>query len=240
LNSGPHTCYAGALPLEPLLQPFCDEVFWDRVSHTIFLGLASNAILLISASWVAGITSRVNHTWLFTINFFREVSQEFGRARHKDSCPKLHYGRQPPRWSLWPWLPSVSLPRCTRVSVCGQQHWQSAVYAAPRLGSSFCFSLLDCPLGKISCCTVRKGNMWGNHHPEMTVTSSPPSCSEDLDQRTRLGCSGFLAHRNDNSQTFVVYNLQVWMAVCNKAIDIGCTPSLENFIGQLGSSGSRL
>jgi hypothetical protein len=39
---------------------FCDRVFWDRVSWTICLGWLRTVILLISASWVAGITG-VSH-----------------------------------------------------------------------------------------------------------------------------------------------------------------------------------
>jgi hypothetical protein len=39
LNSGPHTYYAGTLPLEPLHQSFfCVGYFSDRVSRTIYPG----------------------------------------------------------------------------------------------------------------------------------------------------------------------------------------------------------
>jgi hypothetical protein len=53
LNLGPHTCEAGALPFEPLRQPFfVRDFFWDSVSRTIYLGWFRTAILLISASWI--------------------------------------------------------------------------------------------------------------------------------------------------------------------------------------------
>jgi hypothetical protein len=35
---------------------FCDGFFWDRVSRTVWLGWLRTPVLLISASWVAGIT----------------------------------------------------------------------------------------------------------------------------------------------------------------------------------------
>jgi hypothetical protein len=35
LNSWPHTCYAGTLPLEPLCQLFSHWLFWDRVSLNV-------------------------------------------------------------------------------------------------------------------------------------------------------------------------------------------------------------
>jgi hypothetical protein len=51
LNSGPYACQAGALPLEPSLQPFFRVVhFWDRVLRTIYTGWFWTSILLISAS----------------------------------------------------------------------------------------------------------------------------------------------------------------------------------------------
>jgi hypothetical protein len=53
LNSGPHACYSGPLPLEPLHQPFF-VYFWDRLSVDY---LPRTIILLISASWVARITA---------------------------------------------------------------------------------------------------------------------------------------------------------------------------------------
>jgi hypothetical protein len=44
-------------------SPFCDGLFWDRVSWTICLGWLWTAILLISASWVDRITD-VSHQCL--------------------------------------------------------------------------------------------------------------------------------------------------------------------------------
>jgi hypothetical protein len=43
LNSGPHTCWSGALPLDPLHEPcFVLGICHDRVSRTIFPELALN------------------------------------------------------------------------------------------------------------------------------------------------------------------------------------------------------
>jgi hypothetical protein len=56
LNSGPYTCLAGSLPLEPLHKSFfCVGCFRDRISTTVCPGWLQMAILLISASWVASI-----------------------------------------------------------------------------------------------------------------------------------------------------------------------------------------
>jgi hypothetical protein len=57
LNSGLHTCRAGALPLEPHIQSILLWLFGDRVSRTIFSFWPSTTILLISASQVVGITA---------------------------------------------------------------------------------------------------------------------------------------------------------------------------------------
>jgi hypothetical protein len=60
-NSVPHSCQVGILPLEPLCQPFfVFRYFRDRVSRSICPGWLQNAIPLISAIWVARITS-VSH-----------------------------------------------------------------------------------------------------------------------------------------------------------------------------------
>jgi hypothetical protein len=53
LNSGIHSCKAGALLLKPLHQPCLWGFFWDRVSWTICLRLASHCDPC--ASWVGRI-----------------------------------------------------------------------------------------------------------------------------------------------------------------------------------------
>jgi hypothetical protein len=53
-----------SLHLELLRQPFFVKGFWDRTSGTICLGWLWTSILLISASWVAGITGVTTGAWL--------------------------------------------------------------------------------------------------------------------------------------------------------------------------------
>jgi hypothetical protein len=57
------------------ISPFLWWVFWDRVSGTICLGWLRTAILLISASWVAGITG-MGHQRLAFIFSLRHLSQQ--------------------------------------------------------------------------------------------------------------------------------------------------------------------
>jgi hypothetical protein len=53
-TQGLHTCLADTVPLEPLYQSY---IVWDRVSKTLCLDWHQTTIFLISASWVAKITS---------------------------------------------------------------------------------------------------------------------------------------------------------------------------------------
>jgi hypothetical protein len=73
LNSGP-TPWATAGPPSPFLVTFIYLFicFWDRVFQITFLGWLWTAILLISASWVAGITgvSRQPPGWSLFLHSF--------------------------------------------------------------------------------------------------------------------------------------------------------------------------
>jgi hypothetical protein len=64
------------LYLEPLHQPlYCDGLFWARGSWSICLGWPQTSIILISASWIAGITG-VSHwclAWLGCFFFFNSL-----------------------------------------------------------------------------------------------------------------------------------------------------------------------
>jgi hypothetical protein len=62
LNSGLWTCYAGALPLEPLCQPFWLSYFSDGI--LLCLGPASDEVLLPMAFSAAGLTGSHRHMQL--------------------------------------------------------------------------------------------------------------------------------------------------------------------------------
>jgi hypothetical protein len=65
LNSGPHSCQAGALPLESLHQPFFVLGIFEIGSHNLFAWTGFKPRFSISASQVARITD-ISHSAWFT------------------------------------------------------------------------------------------------------------------------------------------------------------------------------
>jgi hypothetical protein len=59
-----------AYTLSHSTRPFCEGFYWDKFSRTICPGWLWTEILLISASWLAGITGVVTGTWQILFIFW--------------------------------------------------------------------------------------------------------------------------------------------------------------------------